>query len=395
MKKRLIFLYSHPIQYVAPLMRHLAQSPHFEVLVLYCSDHGARAYQDKEFNQEIKWDIPLLDGYKSIVLKNNNRKGGMHRGFFGLRNVEVLRVLQQQPPSYIIVHGWNYVTHLLTLLSAKRYGHTICLRAESPMSHEQQYSTLKSRLRTFVFHRLLFPRLDYFLYIGKQNKAFYQHYGVPESKLIFAPYAIDNERFSQAHTIYKYQKRDLRTAVTLIPDLPVILFCGKYIEKKRPMDLLRAFAQLPIHKAQLVLVGEGVLRSELESFIAEHHIANVTLTGFVNQTEIVKFYATADIFVMCSAEGETWGLSANEAMNFQLPLVLSNLTGSSDDLVENGVNGFSFATGDVTALHDCLLRLLEKSADERTAMGTVSQRIVQEYSFSTIERELHQALHPL
>ncbi|MEM1326779.1 MAG: glycosyltransferase family 4 protein [Bacteroidota bacterium] len=389
MKKKLIFLYSHPIQYVAPLMRYLAESNHFDVLVLYCSDHGAKAYRDKEFNQELKWDIPLLEGYNSIFLKNSKKDGGIDQGFLGLSNYEVLKVLKQQPPSYVIVHGWNYLTHFLTLLNAHKYGHKICLRAESPMSHEQQYSPRKSRLRQLIFGRLLFPKIDYFLYIGQQNKAFFQHYGVPSSKLIFAPYTIDNQRFIDNYKKYKDQKQALTSSFNLLSDRPVILFCGKYISKKRPMDLLLAFAQLPEGMAQLVFVGEGELRSEMEAFITEHQLTDVTLTGFINQSEIPKYYALADVFVMCSQEGETWGLSTNEAMNFALPLVLSDLTGSSDDLVQDGKNGFRFRTGDVDALRDCLSRLLEMPKKDREAMGEVSRQLVQQYSFETIAEELH------
>ena len=45
---------------------------------------------------------------------------------------------------------------------------------------------------------------------------------------------------------------------------------------------------------------------------------------------------------MASSFGETWGLSVNEAMNFKLPIVVSNLTGSSSDLVCSNKNGYTF-----------------------------------------------------
>ncbi len=67
---------------------------------------------------------------------------------------------------------------------------------------------------------------------------------------------------------------------------------------------------------------------------------NVHLTGFINQSVIPKYYAIGDAFVMCSQEGETWGLSVNEAMNFALPIVVSDMVGCSEDLVEEGQNGY-------------------------------------------------------
>lgn len=392
MKKRLILLYSHPIQYFAPLSRTLAQSDEFEVLVCYCSDHGVKAYKDEEFNQTVQWDIPLLEGYESLFLKNYARNPGLDKGFRGLINWGILKVLRQQPKSYVMVHGWGYVTTVLTLLAARAYGHTVCLRGESPLSHEAQYSPKQLKRRKRFFKHFLFPRIDKFLYIGSQNKAFYQHYGVKEEQLVFAPYSIDNERFGNAYEQYKDQKENLRQELNLPLDKRILLFSGKYIDKKRPMDLLRAFAQLKAQNAHLVFVGDGPLREEMEAFLQSKNLSNITLTGFVNQSVIPKYYAIADVFVMCSQEGETWGLSTNEAMNFALPLVLSNLTGSSSDLVVEGKNGYVFPTGEVEALCEKLEQILVLSEEELQKMGAFSKNLIPKYSYETIVEELAKSL---
>ncbi|NJL75111.1 MAG: hypothetical protein HC892_08835, partial [Saprospiraceae bacterium] len=165
MKKKIIYLYSHPIQYFAPLSRLLAQSEHFEVLVCYCSDYGVKPYSDKEFNQVIQWDIPLLEGYKSVFLKNYSRNPGIDKGFFGLINLGIFTLLWQQPKSYIIVHGWAYFTHFFTLLIASLLGHKVCLRGESPLSHEMLNSPKKLKLRQFFLssHSLQrYPSLPFY-----------------------------------------------------------------------------------------------------------------------------------------------------------------------------------------------------------------------------------------
>ncbi|MEM9849099.1 MAG: glycosyltransferase family 4 protein [Bacteroidota bacterium] len=392
MKKRLIFLYSHPIQYFAPLSRKLAQSDEFEVLVCYCSDYGVKAYQDREFNRTVQWDIPLLEGYESIFLKNYKRNGGIEKGFFGLINLGILKVLRQQPKSYIIVHGWGYLTQLLTLVVGRAYGHTVCLRGESPLSHEAQYNDKQRQRRKRFFQHFLFPRIHKFLYIGSQNKAFYKKYGVQEDQLIFAPYSIDNERFSAAYEQYKDQQAALRTSLKLPLDQRIFLFSGKFIDKKRPMDLLRAFANLAPENAHLVFVGDGPLRPDMEAFIADQQLQNVTLTGFVNQTVIPQYYAIADVFVMCSQEGETWGLSTNEAMNFALPLVLSDLTGSSSDLVVEGKNGYVFETGNVNALQEKLAQMLHLSKEDLVQMGQLSKQKIANYSYDVIVEQLVEQL---
>jgi glycosyltransferase involved in cell wall biosynthesis len=53
----------------------------------------------------------------------------------------------------------------------------------------------------------------------------------------------------------------------------------------------------------------------------------------MNQGEIVKAYVAADLLVLPSDSGETWGLVVNEALACSVPAVVSDLCGSAEDLV--------------------------------------------------------------
>jgi glycosyltransferase involved in cell wall biosynthesis len=130
----------------------------------------------------------------------------------------------------------------------------------------------------------------------------------------------------------------------------------------------------------LVMVGEGAMRSQMEELIKDEQIERVILTGFVNQSVISQYYSICDVFVMCSSLGENWGLSVNEAMNFDTSVILSDLTGCSDDLVKEGVNGYIFETGNIPALSDTLNRILIKNELTKTL---TSREIVQKFSFSS------------
>lgn len=391
-QKRLILLYSHPIQYFAPLFKAMQDSGHFELLVCYCSTLGVKKQMDKEFGVALEWDIPLLEGYNYQFLKNYSLSKKPRGKFWNLFNPGIIKLLWKSPKSYVFVHGWNYSTHILTIILAKLFGHKTCLRAESPLSHEFSRGKFKLILRRIIFKNLLFPLVDYCLYIGKENKAFYQHYGVEEQKLIFTPYAVDNTRFKQSYSQLKYKKQNLREAYQIPEDKIVILYSGKYIDKKRPMDLLQAYHLLNHPDTFLVFMGEGSLRAEMEAFILEKKLKNISLTGFINQSEVVNFYALADIFVMCSQEGETWGLSTNEAMNFCLPVILSDLTGSSSDLIKEAGNGYVYRTGDVQELTKKLKLLIEASPETRNLMGAHSKLIIQDFSYKRIIEELSTCL---
>lgn len=352
MPNSIIFINSHPIQYFAPLYQKITEDG-LDVEVWYCSDESIRGEKDRQFGVNVKWDIPLLEGYRYRFFKNYSWKPSIHAGFFGLLNLGMLKSLWSTPKSLVIVHGWGYANSVLSIVFARLCGHQVALRGESPLNQELAKSP-KSRFFKRVFLQyFLFQFVDRFLFIGKENKAFYHYYGVQESQLVFTPYSVDNERFQQAAKELLPQKKELRIELGFPVESKIILFSGKYIFKKRPMDLLQAYAALDFPDKALVMVGEGELRSEMELYIQDKKLENVFLTGFVNQSEIVKYYAIADVFVMCSGDGETWGLSTNEAMNFGLPIVLSDRVGCAIDLVDDET-GTIFPLGDIKALADSI-----------------------------------------
>ena len=382
--KDLIFVNSHPIQYFAPLYKYLNENG-IKTRAWYGSDESIKGSKDTGFGVQIKWDIPLLDGYDYQFFKNYSRKPSSAGGFFGIVNFGMLKALFKAPKSVVIVHGYHYFTNLMVLLLGKLKGHIICMRCEMPQSQELLKHGLKQKIKKAGLKYFLFPRIHYFLYIGTQNRLFYKSYGVPDNRLIFCPYSVDNERFTSEKKMLTPRIKEIKEKMGIPPEEKIIMYSGKYVEKKRPMDILQAFTKLNRPDLWLVMVGEGELRKDMEQFIREHKLNNVILTGFVNQSKISEYYAVCDVFVMCSALGETWGLSVNEAMNFDVPLVISNLTGSSEDLVKNGVNGYIFKTGDVDDLKSKLHQvLIEKNLRYNNSVESTKRT----YSYSTIKENM-------
>jgi len=127
-------------------------------------------------------------------------------------------------------------------------------------------------------------------------------------------------------------------------------------------------------------VGDGVLRSNLEKYVKENNLKNIHFTGFKNQTELPQYYALADIFVLPSGIGETWGLVVNEAMCFSLLVIVSDVVGCGQDLVRQNENGFVFLLGDINKLAERLKELAENK-EKREQFGKKSFEIIQKYSY--------------
>ncbi len=390
------FVISHPIQYYSPLFSEFAKEAKISFDVLYFSDMSTRGYRDREFGVDVKWDIPLLSGYNYSFLKNYAPKWIQERGFFGFVNLGVVTRIKNSPKDAVfIVHGWAYFSSLLTVFIAKVFGRRVFLRAETPQNQEFAKGVVKDLLKRIFFKLLLFPCVDRFLYIGSQNFKFYIALGVSEKRLIFSPYAVDNRRFDEVYQAILNDKHSyVRRHLGISQDATVLLFSGKFVSKKRPMDLLRAFERVQKKfKVFLVMMGDGDLRGAMEKFIRDESLGgSVFLTGFVNQSQVQYYYAASDMYVMCSGLGETWGLSVNEAMNFRLPLVVSDLTGCSADLVKHGENGFIFETKNVADLATTIEKMIQMPRAELSQMGRRSFEIIQEYSYRNIIDNLKNSL---
>jgi len=234
----LIFIHTHPIQYFAPLYQYLAAKG-LELQVWYCSPAANSAGFDAEFGTHVQWDLPLLQGYAYRIFKNEaTQKKQQQRGFNAYKNPDMLQALQHEPASIVVVHGWNYSTYVSLLRLTKKAGHQLAFRGETNLAMEMAKPAWKRWLRKPLL-RWLLKDVDYFFYIGTQSKNFYQYLGLPERKCLFTPYAVDNARFQESAS--KLEQAEVRRQTGIPADAFVFLFSGKYMAKKRPLDLLQAF----------------------------------------------------------------------------------------------------------------------------------------------------------
>lgn len=113
----------------------------------------------------------------------------------------------------------------------------------------------------------------------------------------------------------------------------------------------------PVVPWSLVVLGDGPLRSDLCSLISDLSLQDsVLLPGFKQYDELPGWYARAGAFVHASTT-EQWGLVVNEAMAAGLPVLVSNRCGCAPDLVQEGVNGYTFDPTNVEQLATLLLKV--------------------------------------
>lgn len=346
---------SHPIQYQAPLWRALAAAGvKFEVWFL--TPHAVQPSYDREFGRTFAWDTDLLAGYPHRFLPV--KAGWRLDRFTGIKLEQSWStMLRERGVTHLWVEGWRFATLWQAVFAAHRAGIAVWLRGES---HDLQPERgLRRVLKHFLLARL-FNRVERFLCIGTANRGFYRSHGVAESRFVNAPYCIDHEHFARIAAELRPRRVEFRHRWGVTDDAWCVLFCGKLIPKKRPLDLVAAAhrAVLPAgRRLHFLFVGDGALRPELESALAAPGASAATLAGFLNQTEIPQALVAADCLVLPSDYGETWGLVVNEALAAGLPAIVSDRCGCACDLAAPQGPAHVFPCGDIPALARSLGRV--------------------------------------
>lgn len=140
---------------------------------------------------------------------------------------------------------------------------------------------------------------------------------------------------------------------------PLRLVCvGRLVKRKGQQRLIAAVAELKTRgvEVRLELVGAGDEDAAYYKLVQKMGLQDrVVFTGYVPREKIAQHYSGAHVFVLPS-DNEGMSVSTLEAMASGLPLVVSR-TGGTDELVEEGVNGVTFACDDVNELVTMLQRL--------------------------------------
>lgn len=391
---RLTYLVSHPIQYQAPLLRRIAQDPEIDLTVLFGSDHSVRGYKDEGFGVDVQWDVPLLDGYKHVFLPKLRDTGRVsptspiNRGLLARLRPRDGRA----SPDALWVHGYASVNSMHALVVAKGLGIPVLLRAESWLG-DRTRSGLKRTFKDLYFADLK-HLVSAVLPIGSRNARYWRHYFGHDVPQFAMPYAVDNDFFATRARQAAGHRRELQAELGLEPGRSVILFASKLQERKHCDHLIAAYARLrPSAGAELpylVIVGDGDQREELERQAAGTGLAGIRFCGFRNQSELPRFFDLATVFVLPSRD-EPWGLIVNEVMNAARPVIVSSDCGCAPDLIEDGVNGSVFPTGNIAALTAALESVLA-SPERAEAMGRRAAERIAAWSFEEDVQGLRRAL---
>lgn len=298
---------------------------------------------------------PLWEGLKVRVQKNLtlrrtwNHPHGFSEPLYVHIPYDTLWLLTQYQPD-VIISGEMGLRTLQALLYRKLNPQSrLILWATVSEYSEKGRGQLRERLR-----RSLVPQADALLVNGQSGARYISQFGVPEDHIFFAPYTTNITPF-------------LKIPLAREPNMTDrLLYVGQLVERKglnQFLSTVETWVQAhPERKLEFWLVGDGPLRSALEQKVWPPNLA-VQFLGDVLYDRLPEFYGQAGVFVFPTLADE-WGLVTNEAMAAGLP-VLGSLYGQSvEELVHDGVTGWTFRPDQSEEMYRALDRALSTPREE-------------------------------
>ncbi|MFB9236898.1 glycosyltransferase [Plantactinospora siamensis] len=345
-----IVLIDHPIQYVAPGLRRLAEQSGIRTRTYY-RRALLNGFHDPGFDRWVRWKTDLHSGYDWWAPPE--RPGWQSA-------LAVARQLHRDRPDVLLSFGWTSLVARVAFLYALLTRTPVLFFSDANIRTPRP-PTWRNRLRRRLL-RAGFRRAAGALTVGAANHAFYVAHDIPAQRLYPGVFCAEVDRFVAAAA----RRHDAGTPGT---DRPFVIgFVGKLIGLKAVDDLVEACAALGLDRRwELWLVGDGPLRDEITALVARRGLTDrVRLFGFRNTDEVPDLVAAMDVLVLPS-RSEQRGLAALEALAAGVPAVVSSVTGvwGPGDVIEPGVSGLVYPVGDIDALAGCLRRLMDDPAFRR------------------------------
>jgi L-malate glycosyltransferase len=175
--------------------------------------------------------------------------------------------------------------------------------------------------------------------------------------------------------------------------VPRLVFAGRFVAHKNPLDLVKALANLTDLPWTCVMAGDGEQLEATHNLVKHHGLeARIRLPGWVTPEDILKYFATSDMLVLPS-RSEGLSVVGVQGLAMGLALVLSE-AGGNPELVEPEQNGFLVPAGDVPALTSALEALLS-SPQKIAAFQARSREMAQAFELSKIVGEYEQRLNDI
>ena len=297
--------------------------------------------------------------------------------------IDLVRLVRRS--DIVHIHGYS-TKNVLTTIVAKAFRKPLVMSLHTAGYDEPAAIERQGSLALWAF-----LSADLYLSVSRGLVDAYLAGGLPKEKIRLVPNGIDIDRFRPATSA---EQQLLRGQLGLPADAPIVVFVGFFSTDKQPRVLFDAWLSVLRDGAcQPALVFVGATRSayfEVDDSIAPAMQRDAEAHGVADRLrfagvthDVPSYLRAADVFVLPSKR-EGLPVALLEAMSCALPCIASRLPGSTDAIIEDGVNGVLITPGHAGELAAALAALL-MDRDRRLRLGAAARAtIAGEYSSATV-----------
>lgn len=348
---KVVVLWTHVSSYMGACWRALGAFDDIDLRVL--------AWRTRLARDHVGFDESVVAGVSGLTL--------LEEGDVGLEG-EVRGILHRERPDVVLVAGWGTGAYR-RVLSRWRYGEgkvpKVLMGMDTPWRGKWKQYLSRLRLGRYL------GVIDRVLVAGPDARIYALRLGFDPGVVESGMYAWDE---SMARGLLDRETGERRRA---------FLFVGRYVTQKGVdvlVDAYRRYRERVENPWDLWCCGAGPLEKLLQGQ------EGVTDYGFVQPSELPKYFGSAGIFVLPSLY-EPWGVVIAEAMGCGLPVICTDRCGAGWDLVEEGRNGLMIRSGDSAGLAAAmelghqwgdslgLMRNAARDASERFTSGAWGARV--------------------
>jgi len=204
------------------------------------------------------------------------------------------------------------------------------------------------------------------------------------------PNAVDAERFHPSN-----EGRSVREELG-IGDKKMVMYVGRVVYHKGLEYFVESAKYLDDQDVHYVLVGSGDFRPELEKIVEREGLEDkVTFAGRVSNEKLPNYYGACDVFVLPSVSRlEAFGIVALEAMASGVPVVISDIPGVREVIVEGdqGLLAEPMNSKDIAGK----IRVLLENPELGEKMGRKGRkRVVEKFTWEKVAEDIEEVYRSL
>lgn len=368
------YITNSPAPYRTQQINHLCDIEGLNFTIYYIDKTGLRQW---EFNQKSK--------AKEVFLKQLNLFN--YQGFNVCINKGLLRIIKEN--DLIIIGGYEQFSYFVAAQLCKIYRKKYILLFDG--IQPQKIGTKTNFIKDCVIKSIVKNAQSIFGNGLVSKLYFSQNYHYDPSHIYNQYLTVDIEQIDKISSDRQDVKKRLKEKYNIKEGQSIIVSVSRLLDWKNTQLLLKSVSLLNHPENVVILiVGDGPERANLEKMAHELNL-NVIFTGNIAEPlEVYNYYLLADLFAFPTRH-EAWGLVVNEAMAAGLPILCSKGAGASLDLVQDGINGYTFSPDDPIELKEKIQKLI--SDDKlRVSFGEESKRIIKEWTFESSKKSFENLL---